>query len=76
MFGFGFLELLFVLFIAFLVLGPKRMISLAEQIGQWFSQFKQEVKHLKEIEFPEFETQNLEKHDIELNKSLDELKDS
>lgn len=74
MFGFGFIELLFVLFVAFLVLGPKKMLRFAEELGKWFSQFKQELKHLKEIEFPEYDTQSFEKPEIELNKSLEQIK--
>jgi TatA/E family protein of Tat protein translocase len=44
MFGIGFPELLLIMAIALIVLGPKRLPDLARALGRGFSEFKRATK--------------------------------
>lgn len=48
MFGIGFPELLLILAIALIVLGPKRLPDLARALGRGFSEFKRATDELKQ----------------------------
>ena len=48
MFGIGFPELLLILAIALIVLGPKRLPDLARALGRGFSEFKRATEELKQ----------------------------
>ena len=48
MFGIGFPELLLILAIALIVLGPKRLPDLAKALGRGFSEFKKATDELKQ----------------------------
>jgi Tat protein translocase TatB subunit len=48
MFGIGFPELLLILAIALIVLGPKRLPDLAKALGRGFSEFKRATEELKQ----------------------------
>ncbi|MBN1400574.1 MAG: twin-arginine translocase TatA/TatE family subunit [Anaerolineae bacterium] len=43
MFGVGTGEILLILVIAMLVVGPERMVTFARQLGQWIAKFRQET---------------------------------
>lgn len=47
MFGIGFPELLLIMALALIVLGPKRLPDLARALGRGFSEFKQATDELK-----------------------------
>jgi len=47
MFGFGFPELLLILAIALVVIGPKRLPDLARALGRGFAEFKRATDELK-----------------------------
>ena len=48
MFGIGFPELLLIMAIALIVLGPKRLPDLARALGRGFSEFKRATEELKQ----------------------------
>ena len=48
MFGIGFPELLLIMAIALIVLGPKRLPDLARALGRGFSEFKRATDELKQ----------------------------
>jgi len=48
MFGIGFPELLLIMAIALIVLGPKRLPDLAKALGRGFSEFKKATDELKQ----------------------------
>jgi len=48
MFGIGFPELLLIMAIALIVLGPKRLPDLAKALGRGFSEFKRATDELKQ----------------------------
>jgi Tat protein translocase TatB subunit len=48
MFGIGFPELLLIMAIALIVLGPKRQPDLARALGRGFSEFKRATEELKQ----------------------------
>ena len=48
MFGIGFPELLLIMAIALIVLGPKRLPDLARALGRGFSEFKKATEELKQ----------------------------
>ena len=48
MFGIGFPELLLIMAIALIVLGPKRLPDLAKALGRGFSEFKKATEELKQ----------------------------
>ncbi|MBI1823227.1 MAG: twin-arginine translocase TatA/TatE family subunit [Nitrospirae bacterium] len=48
MFGIGFSELLVILVIAFLVLGPEKMIALARSLGQMTADFRRKSEDVEE----------------------------
>jgi Tat protein translocase TatB subunit len=48
MFGIGFPELLLIMAIALIVLGPKRLPDLARAMGRGFSEFKRATEELKQ----------------------------
>jgi Tat protein translocase TatB subunit len=48
MFGIGFPELLLIMAIALIVLGPKRLPDLAKALGRGFSEFKRTTDELKQ----------------------------
>jgi len=48
MFGIGFPELLLIMAIALIVLGPKRLPDLARALGRGFSEFKKATDELKQ----------------------------
>lgn len=54
MFGIGFTELLLILVIALIVLGPEKLPDLAKALGRAFAEFKKASEELKKsIEVPD-----------------------
>lgn len=74
MFGISFAELLTVLLIGLVVVGPKRLVEIAYQMGKYWNKIKAELKHIKEIQLGGLDDSVLYDSKIELNKSLDKLK--
>lgn len=68
MFGIGIFELLFVFFIALIVLGPKQLPETARQIGVWYYKLKnvaQKAQTQMEEEFHKVEEGALKKEQEE-----------
>ncbi len=74
MFGISFEETLLIAAIAFLILGPQKLGELAYKAGKWMTKIKQELKHVKEMEFSKFDDSVYYKAKTDMNKSLDEIK--
>jgi len=64
MFGIGMPELLLLLAIALIVVGPKKLPELARALGRGIAEFKKATNELKDTEFSE------------LKKSFDEIQDT
>lgn len=73
MFGISFTELLVVLLIAFLIVGPKKMTELAYDLGKWLGKIKAQLKHIKETQIDVFDDSTFYSPTVEMDKSLDEV---
>jgi len=61
MFGIGFPELLLILALALIVLGPKRLPDLARALGRGLSEFKRATEELKQTFEEESRNQNIKR---------------
>jgi len=61
MFGIGFPELLLILALALIVLGPKRLPDLARALGRGLSEFKRATEELKQTFEEESRSQDLKR---------------
>ncbi|RLB71606.1 MAG: twin-arginine translocase subunit TatB, partial [Deltaproteobacteria bacterium] len=52
MFGIGFPELLMILVVALLVIGPKKLPDLARSLGKGLAEFRKATDDLKETIYP------------------------
>ncbi len=68
MFGIGMTELVVILVIALLVIGPKKLPDVARSIGKGLREFRQATTDLKE----EFQGEGLDDLDLETTVSLDD----
>jgi sec-independent protein translocase protein TatA len=66
MFGIGLMELLTILVLATVVLGPERMVDFARQLGRWMAKFRAETDSVTK----EFR----EAFNLELGTDLDEVR--
>lgn len=73
MFGISSAELLFVLLIAFLIVGPKKMARIAYDVGRWLGKVKSQLKYIKETQFDVFDDSPYYSPKVEMNKSLEEI---
>ncbi len=74
MLGMSFSEVVIIFLIAFLVVGPKKMTSLAYEIGIWIGKFKQQLKIIKETQLDTLNDSVFYDPKIEMNQSLEDLK--
>ena len=74
MFGVGFTEILVILIVLFLFVGPKKSLDLAYQMGVWFKKLKNQFQDLKTKELSDWDSSPFYEAKTELNKSLAELK--
>lgn len=59
MFGIGFPEILMILAVALIIIGPKKLPELAKTLGKSFGEFKRSVNDLKESVELDPETPNV-----------------
>jgi TatA/E family protein of Tat protein translocase len=77
MFGIGMPELLLILALALIVLGPKKLPEVARALGKGMAEFRRATDELKdefrqlENEPPESSAQESEKHDSRIAKQAD-----
>lgn len=69
MFGLGMQELLVILVVALLVLGPKRIPEVAKSLGRGFAEFKRASDELKETLTAEIDLDNEEEYKKDHRKS-------
>jgi Sec-independent protein translocase protein TatA len=77
-FNVGALELLFILLLAFLILGPKKAVELAGEVGRWLKEFVQSPLW-KEILRTSQDIKDVPKKimdDAEIQKTIDEIERS
>lgn len=74
MFGIGFSEILIVVIAGFLFVGPKRMASVAQDLGTWVGKFRSSWTTVKESSLKDLDTTSFYDAKTELNKSLNDLK--
>lgn len=73
MFGIGMPELLIILVVALIVVGPKKLPDMAKSLGKGLSQFRKAADEIKE-EFSEHETyQDLKGLNKSFRETLDEV---
>ena len=73
MLGMSFSEIVVILLVGFIVIGPKKMTELAYQIGAWISKIKQQIKIIKETQIDPIKDSVFYEPSIEMNKKLSEL---
>ncbi|MCP5464209.1 MAG: twin-arginine translocase TatA/TatE family subunit [Deltaproteobacteria bacterium] len=74
MLGVGFTEILVVLLIAFLFVGPKRLAEMSHEVGKWVGKLRAEFKTVKETQFKNWDNAPFYEPKVEMNQSLEELK--
>jgi Tat protein translocase TatB subunit len=75
MFGIGMPEMILILAIALIVIGPKNLPSLAKSLGRAFGEFKRATSELKESIEINTELADVKKAFDEMNKSVKETVD-
>ncbi len=73
MFGVGFTEILVILLVLFLFVGPKKSFDLAYQMGLWCKKLRHQFQDLKTKEMSDWDSSPFYEAKTELNKSLNEL---
>lgn len=73
MFGISFTELTVILLLCLIIVGPKRMVELAYELGKWFGKIKQQLKHIKETQIDGFDDSVFYDPKVEMNKPLNEI---
>lgn len=73
MFGVGLSEIVMIIFVAFIFVGPKRATAAAYEIGVWVRKIRQQIYDIKQKEVPEWDVSPLYQSQIELNKTLQDL---
>ena len=74
MFDIGFWEILIILLVALLVVGPDRLPGLAREVGLWVRKLRSFATSVRSDIEQEFQTEELRKLLNEQNKELDQLK--
>lgn len=74
MFDIGFWEILIILVVALLVVGPDRLPGLAREVGTWVRKIRGFVTSVRSDIEQEFQTEELRKLLNEQNKEIDQLK--
>ncbi|OOG22967.1 twin arginine-targeting protein translocase TatB [Thioalkalivibrio denitrificans] len=75
MFDIGFWEILIILLVALLVVGPDRLPGLAREAGLWVRKMRSFVSSVRSDIEQEFQTEELRKLLNEQNKEISQLKD-
>jgi len=73
MFSVGFSEIVMIIFVAFIFVGPKRATEAAYEIGVWVRKIRRQIYDIKQKEIPEWDVSPLYQTKIELNKTLNDL---
>ncbi len=75
MFDFGFWELLLVMLVALVVVGPQRLPKLAAQIGEWIGRMRRLVNQFKHNVQQELQTEELREAMRQQQNEIQELRD-
>lgn len=73
MFGVGFSEILMIIFVAFIFIGPKRAVEASYELGVWIRKIRTTLYNAKQSQIPDWDASPLYQAKVELNKSLGDL---
>lgn len=76
MFGISFPELIVIFIAIFLIVGPKRLSELSFNFGKIIGKLKTEWTRFKQTQLKDIDSSMFYKPEIELNKTIDEIKDT
>ncbi len=75
MFDFGFWELILVMLVALVVVGPQRLPRLASQVGSWIGKMRSMIHQLRQNIEQEAQTEELREVLREQQNQIEELRD-
>lgn len=75
MFDIGFAEILFIMVVALVVIGPERLPGVARQLGRWIGTAKRFVSNIKSDLEREFQTDELRRILTDQEKEIGELRE-
>mgnify|MGYP003965563699 CR=1 FL=1 len=76
MFGMSFPEFVIIALACFIFVGPKRMSSVAYEVGKWLNRFKTEITHFKETHIKGMDDSTYYEPKVSMNESLEEIKEN